>query len=85
MTITIDTTDRRDQRALRILAGASRWLQARTRDGRSVWLIPSESKAGAYHLVTTRECDCQDRQRTGLACKHIRAARLRVAEIKAGR
>jgi len=83
MTITVSTTDPRSLKALAVLETADRWQKGRTNDGRSFWAIPSETQRGLLHMTSTRECSCPDYQRRGIACKHMLAARLRVAQLQA--
>lgn len=82
MTITVSTADKRSLKALEVLATAERWQKGRTKEGRSFWAIPSETQPGLLHMTDTRECTCPDHRQRGIACKHILAARLRVAQLK---
>ena len=55
MTITVDTTDRRDGKALALFTRCSEWQQGRTKDGRSFFAIPG-SERGLLHMTDTRDC-----------------------------
>ena len=83
MTITVDTTDRRDGKALALFARCAEWQQGRTKDGRSFFAIPG-SERGLLHMTDTRDCSCADRQRSRNVCKHIRAVRLWMAAYQTG-
>ena len=85
-TISINTQDRRDVRALRLLQDARTWAKT-TREipgvgTRKFYGIPSESEGGVYRLTNRRQCSCpdfQNRQDGGtFACAHIRAVRFYV-------
>lgn len=83
MTVTINTQDKRDVRALRILQGARGWakcvLQIPGVGSRKAYGVPSESDPNKYHYTNRRQCSCpdfQNRQDGGMfACAHIRAVR----------
>src|SRR5437870_4099776 len=75
VTITVDTTDRRDGKALALFARCSEWQRGKTKDGRSFFAIPG-SVPGLLHMTDTRDCSCADRQRSQNVCKHMRAVRL---------
>jgi len=85
MTIVVSTTDPRSTKALALLAGAESWQRGRTRDGRPFWLVPASDGRG-YHMVDCRACTCRWGQRHSESdpCSHALAARLRVAQLKAG-
>lgn len=83
MTITVDTTDRRDGKALALFARCSEWHQGRTKDGRSFFAIPG-SEHGLFHMTDTRDCSCADRQRSRNVCKHMRAVRFWMAAYQTG-
>lgn len=83
--LTIDTNDARSLKALVIAADAGQWAKCHTRDGRKVYAVPSQSKAGAYHFADSRQCTCPDFQRRGVDCKHVLAVRLHVALVRAAR
>src|SRR6185436_15410601 len=53
------------------------------RDGRPFFAIPG-SEAGLLHMTDQRDCSCQDRQRSGNVCKHMRAVRLWMAAFATG-
>jgi hypothetical protein len=94
MTITISAEDARSIKAIEIAAGAGQWLKCRTRDGRKLYAVPSQSEPGVYHLTDAQSCDCQDFKRHGLSgvrlghtgehrpCKHILAVRLHCELVK---
>lgn len=80
MTVTINTADKRDVRALRILQGARGWTKGTVKipgvGTRKVYGVPSESEPDLYHLVNQRQCSCPDFQnRQPVLCSHIRAVR----------
>ena len=83
MTITVDTTDRRDGKALALFARCAEWQQGRTKDGRSFFAIPG-SERGLLHMTDTRDCSCADRQRSRNLCKHMRAVRLWMVAYQTG-
>ena len=95
MTITISAEDPRTIKALEIAADAAHWIKCRTRDGRKLYAVPSQSKPGVYHLTDAQSCDCQDFKRHGLsgarlghagehrACKHVLAVRLHCELVRA--
>lgn len=95
MSVTISSEDPRSIKALEIAAGAGQWIKCRTRDGQTLYAVPSQSKPGAYHLTDPQSCDCQDFKRHGLsgarlghagehrACKHVLAVRLYAELVKA--
>jgi hypothetical protein len=82
-TISINTGDRRDVRALRILQGARSWSKMHVNipgvGVRKAYGIRSESEPLKYHIVNRRQCSCSDfqfRQDGGtFACAHMRAVR----------
>jgi len=88
MTITISSEDPRSIKAIEIAAGAGQWLRCHIADGRRVFGVPSQCKAGRYYLVDGQSCTCPDFQRNGLSperrgvegyhgpCKHVYAVRL---------
>ena len=75
-TVTLTSTESRHQKAFAILAYRSQWLNVRTRDGRTVVGVPSQTKTGLIHLVAAdgSECDCFDARRH--LCKHQVAVKL---------
>jgi predicted nucleic acid-binding Zn finger protein len=85
-TVTINTADRRDVRALRILQGARSWLKLVVDvpglGERRFYGIPSESEPDVFRKTNLRQCDCQDflnRQDGGrFTCAHMRAVRMYV-------
>lgn len=82
MTITVSTSDPRSVKALAVLATADRWHRGHTKAGRSFYAIPSSDGRHVY-WTDTRECTCPDFARRGVACKHVLAVRLRVAQLTA--
>jgi SWIM zinc finger len=91
MTITVSTSDPRSVKALAILAGAEQWQRGHTKSGRSFYAIPSQVKAGLFHMADARGCSCRDFQRpwdkrgagSSGPCKHMLAVRLFLA-VQAG-
>src|SRR4051794_30907819 len=84
MMTTINGEDWWTGKALAIFAGADQWLKCRTRGAEGpAFAVPSQAKAGLYHLVDVRRCSCQDFQRRQRPCKHLLAVRLDVALLQA--
>lgn len=79
----MDTTDRRDGKALALFARCAEWQRGKTKDGRSFFAIPG-SERGLLHMTDTRDCSCADRQRSRNLCKHMRAVRLWMAAYQTG-
>lgn len=82
-TVSINPSDKRDVRALRILQGARSWAKLVVDipgvGERRFYGIPSEGEAGVYRMANKKSCNCPDfmnRQDGGtFACAHIRAVR----------
>jgi hypothetical protein len=95
--ITISADDPRSIRAIELAADAGQWLRCRTRDGQTMWGLPSNTDPDRYYLVTSATCECSDFRRNGLsrarlgvagehrACKHILAVRLHTELVRAVR
>ena len=78
-TITLSSSESRHVRALALLAQRGQWLAGRTRDGRDVVGIPSQTRRGLVHLVASdgSQCDCHDfRNSSRGCCKHTLARKL---------
>jgi hypothetical protein len=92
-TVTINTRDARDVRALKMFERAGSWLKTAVRlpDGRMVkaYGIESASEPGVYRLVNLRQCSCPDFQYRqdghDFRCAHMRAVRWYVDFVKAER
>ena len=83
MTLSISSSDRRDDKARFVLTSAGQWLKVRTRDGRPLaYGVPSASRPALVHLVTPTRCTCEDSQQ-GHHCYHSRAVALHVARVRA--
>jgi hypothetical protein len=88
MTVSINTQDKRDVRALQLMQGAGQWMKCRVRleSGREVkaYGIPSSSEFGTTRLANLRQCSCPDFQnRQPILCAHIRAVKMYVNWLKA--
>jgi hypothetical protein len=83
MTITVDTNNRRDGKALALFARCTEWQQGKPKDGRSFFAIPG-SERGLLHVTDTRDCTCADRQRSRNVCKHMQAVRFWMAAYQTG-
>jgi len=83
VTITVDTNDRRDDKALALFAACDRWQTGHTHDGRSFFAIPG-SESGLFHMADQRDCSCPDRRQRREVCKHMRAVRFWMAAFKTG-
>lgn len=82
-TVSINTADRRDVKALKILQGARSWaklvIDVPGLGERKFYGVPSDTHVDVYYRVNTRQCSCpdfQNRQDGGqFACAHMRAVR----------
>jgi len=84
VTIEVSTDNRRSVKALAILATSDRWHRGhRKEDGRPFYAVPSSGAATRYYLVDVRACTCPDHASRGVACCHILAVRMRVAQLTA--
>ncbi len=70
MTITISSQDPRSIKAVEIAADAGQWLKCRTRDGRKLYGVRSQTNPHVCYLVDCQSCTCQDFQRHQAPCKH---------------
>ena len=82
MTITIDSHNPRSVSALGIMVRAKGWAKVRTADGQRFYGVPSRSRPGLFHLADCQSCTCEDHQNRGVACSHMLAVRLHVAQVK---
>jgi hypothetical protein len=85
MSTIVDLGDTRTVKALAIAADAGQWAKCWTRDGRKVYAVPSQTRAGAYHFVDAWQCSCPDFQRRRKPCKHSTAVRLHIALVQGPR
>jgi predicted nucleic acid-binding Zn finger protein len=79
------TTNPRADRARFLLADSGQWLRLRSRETGKVvaYAIPSAREPGQYWTTNGQRCDCPDFMFRGLIygdCKHVRAARLYIAQ-----
>jgi hypothetical protein len=80
--MTLDLDDPRAVKAVSIAADAGRWLKCHTKDGRKAYGVPSSRDPHRYYLANCFGCDCPDRERRQVPCKHQLAVRLHVALVK---
>jgi SWIM zinc finger len=84
MTITISSQEPRSIKAVEIAAGCGQWLRCRTRHGRKLYGVPSQTTPAVCYLVDCQGCTCQDFQRQQRQpCKHVLAVRLYVELVRA--
>jgi hypothetical protein len=74
----IDVNDKRDIRALEILATSMYWkeIEHSRHDGQRTYEIDSSSRVDRSYHVTLNDCECEDHKYRGQTCSHIRAVRL---------